>query len=160
MLPLCDFVVIVCSLSKETTKLFGEKEFSLMKESATIINIARGEIYPLITFHYCYYSVISSPHRLSWHCLLYFNTLIAWKVFLYYLVANVNLFFHIFYWYIFSHSPPPALEYVHVFPIGMDIFLYDIILCYFSPGYFVSHFCLAKPFTFKLANACGPYVKQ
>ncbi len=70
--------------------------------------------------------------------------------------------------FIFSHFlliyflpfPLPALEYVHVFPIGMDIFLYDIILCYFSPGYFVSHFCLAKPFTFKLANACGPYVKQ
>ena len=43
MLPLCDFVIIICPLTPETEKLFGEKEFRLMKKSATIINIARGQ---------------------------------------------------------------------------------------------------------------------
>ena len=42
MLPLCDFVITICPLTPETEKLFGEKEFSIMKNSATIINIARG----------------------------------------------------------------------------------------------------------------------
>ena len=43
MLPHCDFIIIICPLTPETEKLFGEKEFRLMKESATIINIARGK---------------------------------------------------------------------------------------------------------------------
>ena len=44
MLPDSDFIIIICPLTPETEKLFGEKEFSLMKDSATIINIARGKV--------------------------------------------------------------------------------------------------------------------
>ncbi len=48
MLPLCDFVIIVCPLTPETTKLFGDKQFSLMKKTATLVNIARGNFLCLV----------------------------------------------------------------------------------------------------------------
>ncbi len=43
MLPYCDFVMIICPLTPQTEKMFGDKEFILMKDSATLVNIARGE---------------------------------------------------------------------------------------------------------------------
>ncbi|MFC4319966.1 D-2-hydroxyacid dehydrogenase [Litchfieldia salsa] len=44
MLPHCDFVVITLPLTDETYQLFGSKQFSLMKTSALLVNIGRGEI--------------------------------------------------------------------------------------------------------------------
>lgn len=43
MLPLCDFVMVACPLTDDTSKLFGEKQFEAMKSSAHFINVARGE---------------------------------------------------------------------------------------------------------------------
>ena len=42
MLPKCDFVVLSCALTSETTGIIGEKELSLMKPTASLINVARG----------------------------------------------------------------------------------------------------------------------
>ena len=42
MLPVCDFVVVACPLTSQTTSLFGAKEFELMKKTAYIVNIGRG----------------------------------------------------------------------------------------------------------------------
>ena len=42
MLPLCDHVIIACALTPDTTNLFGETEFKLMKPTSGIINISRG----------------------------------------------------------------------------------------------------------------------
>ncbi|MBO0992422.1 D-2-hydroxyacid dehydrogenase [Bacillus sp. SD088] len=39
-----DFVVITLPLTKETTHMFGEKQFQQMKNSALLINIGRGQI--------------------------------------------------------------------------------------------------------------------
>ncbi|GIN73064.1 3-phosphoglycerate dehydrogenase [Bacillus sp. J14TS2] len=39
-----DFVVITLPLTKETTHMFGEKQFQQMKNSAFLINIGRGQI--------------------------------------------------------------------------------------------------------------------
>ncbi|MDF2958679.1 MAG: dehydrogenase [Paenibacillus sp.] len=39
-----DFVCINCPLTPETNRMFGEKQFALMKPSAFLINTARGEI--------------------------------------------------------------------------------------------------------------------
>lgn len=44
VLPQCDYVVITLPLTQETRQLFGAEQFSLMKESAFLINIGRGEI--------------------------------------------------------------------------------------------------------------------
>lgn len=44
MLPECDWVVITTALTSETKGMIGEAEFRAMKESAYIINIARGPI--------------------------------------------------------------------------------------------------------------------
>lgn len=44
ILPLCDYVVITLPLTKETFRLFGAEQFKLMKSSAFLINIGRGEI--------------------------------------------------------------------------------------------------------------------
>lgn len=44
ILPQCDYVVITLPLTKETTRLFGSEQFKLMKSSAFLINIGRGEI--------------------------------------------------------------------------------------------------------------------
>ena len=39
-----DFVVLCCRLSDQTYRLIGEREFSLMKPSAVLINMARGAV--------------------------------------------------------------------------------------------------------------------
>jgi phosphoglycerate dehydrogenase-like enzyme len=44
ILPNCDYVVVTLPLTKETHRLFGSKQFDLMKSSAFFINIGRGEI--------------------------------------------------------------------------------------------------------------------
>ncbi|MEH7011635.1 D-2-hydroxyacid dehydrogenase [Neobacillus niacini] len=44
ILPNCDYVVVTLPLTKETKRLFGSKQFDLMKPSAFFINIGRGEI--------------------------------------------------------------------------------------------------------------------
>jgi phosphoglycerate dehydrogenase-like enzyme len=44
VLPNCDYVVVTLPLTKETNRLFGAKQFDLMKSSAFFINIGRGEI--------------------------------------------------------------------------------------------------------------------
>jgi phosphoglycerate dehydrogenase-like enzyme len=44
VLPNCDYVVVTLPLTKETNRLFGAKQFNLMKSSAFFINIGRGEI--------------------------------------------------------------------------------------------------------------------
>jgi phosphoglycerate dehydrogenase-like enzyme len=44
MLPLCDYVVITLPLTKETHRMLGAEQFQLMKSSAFLINIGRGEI--------------------------------------------------------------------------------------------------------------------
>jgi phosphoglycerate dehydrogenase-like enzyme len=44
ILPNCDYVVVTLPLTKETNRLFGSKQFELMKSSAFFINIGRGEI--------------------------------------------------------------------------------------------------------------------
>ncbi|RLQ93801.1 D-2-hydroxyacid dehydrogenase [Falsibacillus albus] len=44
LLPQCDYVVITLPLTNETHHLFGEEQFKLMKDSAFLINIGRGNI--------------------------------------------------------------------------------------------------------------------
>ncbi len=44
MLPLCDFVVISVALTPETRQLIGQRELGMMKPSAYLINVARGEV--------------------------------------------------------------------------------------------------------------------
>jgi phosphoglycerate dehydrogenase-like enzyme len=44
ILPQCDYVVITLPLTSETRHLFGKEQFKLMKPSAFLINIGRGEI--------------------------------------------------------------------------------------------------------------------
>lgn len=44
ILPTCDYVVITLPLTDDTQGMFGSKEFSLMKKSAFLINIGRGEV--------------------------------------------------------------------------------------------------------------------
>ena len=47
MLPLCDFVVIICPLTPATTHMFGAAEFQAMKTTGTLINISRGKLIDL-----------------------------------------------------------------------------------------------------------------
>jgi phosphoglycerate dehydrogenase-like enzyme len=44
VLPNCDYVIVTLPLTKATNRLFGSKQFELMKTSAYFINIGRGEI--------------------------------------------------------------------------------------------------------------------
>ncbi|MBI2137728.1 D-2-hydroxyacid dehydrogenase [Candidatus Woesearchaeota archaeon] len=44
LLPLADYVVLSLPATNETRRMFGAKEFSLMKYSAHFINIARGSV--------------------------------------------------------------------------------------------------------------------
>jgi phosphoglycerate dehydrogenase-like enzyme len=44
VLPNCDYVVVTLPLTKETNRLFGSKQFQLMRSSSFFINIGRGEI--------------------------------------------------------------------------------------------------------------------
>lgn len=44
MLPVCDFIVLICPLTPQTKHLMGEKQFTLMKKTATLVNVARGGI--------------------------------------------------------------------------------------------------------------------
>ncbi|WP_338780286.1 D-2-hydroxyacid dehydrogenase [Metabacillus sp. FJAT-52054] len=44
MLPECDYVVVTLPLTKDTHKMIGKEQFSLMKNSAFFINIGRGDI--------------------------------------------------------------------------------------------------------------------
>lgn len=44
LIPESDFVTLHCPLTKETHRMIGEREFSLMKPSAYFINAARGGI--------------------------------------------------------------------------------------------------------------------
>jgi phosphoglycerate dehydrogenase-like enzyme len=43
-LPDSDFVVICCQWTLETTHLFNQPRFALMKEGSVLVNVARGEI--------------------------------------------------------------------------------------------------------------------
>ncbi len=43
-LPESDFVVICCHWTPETTRLFDERRFALMKAGSVLVNLARGEI--------------------------------------------------------------------------------------------------------------------
>ncbi|EDL64479.1 D-2-hydroxyacid dehydrogenase [Bacillus sp. SG-1] len=43
VLPRCDYIVITVPLTPETRGMFGQKEFQLMKDTAFLINIGRGE---------------------------------------------------------------------------------------------------------------------
>lgn len=43
-LPSADFVVVGCALTNETRGLFDSRKFSLMKETAYLINVARGPV--------------------------------------------------------------------------------------------------------------------
>jgi phosphoglycerate dehydrogenase-like enzyme len=44
VLPRCDFVIVTLPLTESTRHLFGKEQFAIMKKSALIINIGRGEI--------------------------------------------------------------------------------------------------------------------
>jgi len=44
LLPESDFIVICCQWTPETTHLFNTQRFALMKSSAVLVNVARGEI--------------------------------------------------------------------------------------------------------------------
>jgi glyoxylate/hydroxypyruvate reductase A len=43
-LPDSDFVVICCQWTPETTHLFNQQRFALMKQGSVLVNVARGEI--------------------------------------------------------------------------------------------------------------------
>jgi len=44
LLQSSDFVVVLVPLSPQTEKMFGQKEFELMKSSAIFVNAARGKV--------------------------------------------------------------------------------------------------------------------
>ena len=44
VLPTADVVIIAAASTGETSRLLGEAEFRLMKESAVLVNIARGAL--------------------------------------------------------------------------------------------------------------------
>ena len=43
MLAVCDFVVLACTMNESTARIMGKQQFAAMKNTATIINIGRGE---------------------------------------------------------------------------------------------------------------------
>ena len=43
MLPQCDFVVITCPLTRNTRHLLDDNTLALLKPTATLINVARGQ---------------------------------------------------------------------------------------------------------------------
>lgn len=45
MLPLCDFIVITCTLNDSTAKMIRREHFQAMKKSAHFINVSRGMYY-------------------------------------------------------------------------------------------------------------------
>ena len=44
LLPECDYLVLCCHLSDETYHMIGEKQFTMMKNTAVLINMARGGV--------------------------------------------------------------------------------------------------------------------
>jgi phosphoglycerate dehydrogenase-like enzyme len=44
LLTLCDFLIIACALTPETTGLIDARRFALMRRTAVLINVARGEV--------------------------------------------------------------------------------------------------------------------
>ena len=44
LLPDCDWLILACSLTDETFHLMDAKAFSMMKQSAYVINISRGDV--------------------------------------------------------------------------------------------------------------------
>ena len=44
MLPMCDFVVLCAPMTPETHRMFGKREFGLMKPTSMFINVARGPL--------------------------------------------------------------------------------------------------------------------
>jgi len=44
VLPRCDYIVVIVPLTEETRNLIGRTELEAMKESAVLINIARGAV--------------------------------------------------------------------------------------------------------------------
>lgn len=44
LLPRADYIVLACPLTEETRNLFGTDEFVSMKQSAVLVNIARGAV--------------------------------------------------------------------------------------------------------------------
>ena len=43
MLPHCDYVVVLVSLTPETKHIMGAEQFKVMKKTAIFVNISRGE---------------------------------------------------------------------------------------------------------------------
>ncbi len=43
-LPQCDYVVVACALVPETISLIDSRRFGLMKRSAVLVNVSRGEV--------------------------------------------------------------------------------------------------------------------
>lgn len=44
MIALCDYIVVTAPLTDETRHLIGEAEFAVMKPTAVVINVGRGEV--------------------------------------------------------------------------------------------------------------------
>ena len=44
MLAVSDMVFVTAPLTRETFGMIGRREFSLMKEDAILVNLARGEL--------------------------------------------------------------------------------------------------------------------
>ena len=44
LLERADFVVLICPLTEETTRLIGRKELAKMKKSAVLVNVSRGPV--------------------------------------------------------------------------------------------------------------------
>ena len=44
LLPASDFVAVCCQWTPETTRLFNQVRFALMKPGSVLVNVARGEI--------------------------------------------------------------------------------------------------------------------
>lgn len=47
MLPRCDIVLLSCPLTAETRGMVGRREFSVMKNTAMLVNVARGRLLSL-----------------------------------------------------------------------------------------------------------------
>ena len=44
MLPRCDYVVLLCSLNPQTRALIGRRQLNMMKKSAILVNVSRGQV--------------------------------------------------------------------------------------------------------------------